>query len=245
MPCRFTVQLGSARLRRFAPRVVLFALAMLFAVLPPASADWLLYQDGTRLETAGEWKIEGKLVVFSLPNGTLSAVKLDELDLDASRELTRVRRAASSKRPQAALEDVSPRRKTRIVITDADVAHVDPDQFEASPDAESEPVAPERGLVVTRWGRSEPDADGILIVGNLHNESGQASAGVSITVRALGQNDEILIEQPAILDATVLMPGQNSRFEARLNRVFSFRELKFEISSIELEVAGPETAPQS
>jgi hypothetical protein len=122
---------------------------------------------------------------------------------------------------------------------------VDPHEFEDSPDAESEEIAPERGLVVTRWGRSEPDADGILVVGSLSNESDRASAAVSIMVRALGQNEEVLIEQPAILDATTLMPGQSTRFEALLSRVFSFAELKFETSSIDLEVADPETAPES
>ena len=231
----------SAKLRRSA----LSVLAMLVAAGGPAAADWLVYQDGTRLETAGEWQVKGRLVVFSLPNGTLSAVKADELDLDASRELTRepAPSIARQRESQPVTEKKSPPRKARIVITDADVGHVDPSRSEASPVAEpAEPadVAPKPGLEITKWGRSEPDENGILIVGHLRNVSDRASAAVTVTVRALAENDAVLLEQAATLERTTLMPGQSTRFEALLNQVFSFEEVKFETSSIDLEVAGPD-----
>ena len=39
-------------------------------------ADWLVTRDGTRIETEGLWSMQGKLVVFELPDGTLSSLRL-------------------------------------------------------------------------------------------------------------------------------------------------------------------------
>lgn len=252
MPSYLAAGPSPSGLSRFArPAVflaVLFALGTLLAAVRPALADWLVYKDGTRLQTAGGWETKGKLVVFSLPNGMLSTVRTEELDLDASREMTRLRQEASSKRQRAAddLEQAEPRPKAAIVLTDADVAHVNPAQFEDSSDAESdEPVVQKRDLEVTKWGQSEADADGIMIVGMLRNTSGRVSTSIELTAVAVGENNDVLLSQPATLDTTTLMPGQTTRFEALLRRVFTFRELKFETSSTDLEVADPDSAPQN
>lgn len=227
-----------------APAKILATVLVLFAA-GQASADWLVYKDGTRLETEGGWTTKGKLIVFSLPNGVLSAVNAREIDLDASRELTRSVRATPPGPVQIAPEVIEPRRKARIVITDADVGHVDPARFGTSPDAEPQTEVQESDLLVTKWARSEPDDDGILIVGHLRNDSDRAKTAVTVTVRALGKDDQILGEKSAILHATTLMPGGSTRFEARLDRVFTFQEMKFETTSIDLEVAAPDTPPPS
>lgn len=63
------------------------ALVALF--LPVASsADWLLTVDGQRIETLGPWEVEGDRIVFTLPNGTLTSVRAEEIDLPASLQLT-------------------------------------------------------------------------------------------------------------------------------------------------------------
>ena len=65
------------------------ALGVLIAVLAgPISADVLITRDGSRIETQGEWKVDGRQVIFTLPNGTLSAVRASEIDFDASRSAT-------------------------------------------------------------------------------------------------------------------------------------------------------------
>ena len=40
-----------------------------------AHADWLVTRDGARIETKGAWKVDGRRVVFTMPNGTLSALR--------------------------------------------------------------------------------------------------------------------------------------------------------------------------
>ncbi|KAB2962235.1 MAG: hypothetical protein F9K16_09660, partial [Thermoanaerobaculia bacterium] len=69
-------------------RSSLLAAAALVAAAGPAAADWLVMKDGSRLETRGAWKVDGRRVVFNLPNGTLSAIRADEIDLDASAAAT-------------------------------------------------------------------------------------------------------------------------------------------------------------
>ncbi|KAB2962205.1 MAG: hypothetical protein F9K16_09710, partial [Thermoanaerobaculia bacterium] len=61
----------------------LLAAALLVAA-GPARADWLVTTDGGLIETKGPWKVDGRRVVFHLPNGTLSSVRADEVDLDRS-----------------------------------------------------------------------------------------------------------------------------------------------------------------
>lgn len=135
------------------------------------------------------------------------------------------------------------RLKSALVLTDADVGHVDSARFEPSSDIDSD--AQKSDLVVIRWGRSEPGDNGILIVGHLRNESNRASTAVEVKVRALGHSEETLFEQPAVLEKTTLMPDQVTRFELLLSQVFSFQEIEFETSSIALEVADAKSTPPS
>ncbi|MCH7664602.1 MAG: SH3 domain-containing protein [Acidobacteria bacterium] len=311
---------------------ILFVLCALLATARPVSADWLVYRDGTRLETVGEWKIDGKHVVFSLPNGMLSTVKLEELNLDASRKLTRSQQsqqetpsqrgrtddgqtgraardtlastAASGRReyPSATVRarpclnlhpaprsdapvldcvadgtsvemlarrggwtqvrthdgyrgwlssdylvsaSPNPQFKSAMVLTDADVGHIAPARPTDSSDPKAEPAAREQGLMVTGWERDDAEVGGTMIVGFLRNLSDRVSTSIVLTVRVLDQELNPMLEQPAKLDTTILAPGQTTRFEALLDRVFSFRELEFETSSTDLDTASPESSPRS
>ena len=58
------------------------------ALAPWAHADWLVTQDGQLIETQGAWEVQGRMVVFTSDRGTLSSIRLDEVDLDASRAAT-------------------------------------------------------------------------------------------------------------------------------------------------------------
>ena len=64
--------------------------AGLFLSLLPvaAAADWLAFKDGTTTETKGPWKIQGRRIVFTSLSGTLTAARLDEIDLAASEQLS-------------------------------------------------------------------------------------------------------------------------------------------------------------
>ncbi len=63
---------------------------LLFLVLlaPAVAADWLVTQEGARVETKGPWKVKGRTVVFTSSKGRLSSMRLAEVDLDASAAAT-------------------------------------------------------------------------------------------------------------------------------------------------------------
>lgn len=113
-------EVSSPRPARTRPWVVaaLVALGCL-----PARADWLLTCDGKVIETRGAWEVRGKLVRFTTPTGTLSSIRVEELDLEASRTETERRKAPPA--PAPAPPPTAPK-KPVLVLTDADVKHVDP-----------------------------------------------------------------------------------------------------------------------
>jgi len=55
----------------------------------------------------------------------------------------------------------------------------------------------------------------------------------------------LIHEQLADLNTTVLGPGRSTRFEALLGGVFSFRELRFVTTSTDLETDAPAASEDS
>lgn len=58
--------------------------ALLFLVAATAQADWLVLQNGERLETRGTWTVKGKQIVYTAPDKSLRSLRLSEVDLEAS-----------------------------------------------------------------------------------------------------------------------------------------------------------------
>jgi hypothetical protein len=65
---------------------LVFGLALTLAGICslPATAEWLATRDGHRIETDGPWKVKGRIVVYTDAKGTLSSIRLDEIDPEAS-----------------------------------------------------------------------------------------------------------------------------------------------------------------
>ena len=102
----------------------LAAVALLGALVVaggPVDADWLVLADGTRIETAGPWEARGRLVVFTTATGTLSSLRLDEVDLEASHEATRAALEAPPPSTPSAVAAPAPAAKPVLVLTDEDV----------------------------------------------------------------------------------------------------------------------------
>jgi glutaredoxin len=81
-----------------ASRLPLFAVIVALAA-NAASADWLVTRDGTRLQTRGEWTVDGGVVRFRDSRGALRALRVAEVDLDASRAASTAAAGASAARP--------------------------------------------------------------------------------------------------------------------------------------------------
>ncbi|MEE8524590.1 MAG: hypothetical protein V3T72_11720 [Thermoanaerobaculia bacterium] len=84
-------------------------------------ADWLVTRDGAKVETRGAWEVRGRMVIFTQPGGTLSSMRLAEVDLDASRAATE---AAAAPPPPAPAEEKP--RPSVLTLTDDDVGRGEP-----------------------------------------------------------------------------------------------------------------------
>lgn len=115
---------------------------LLLALGSPARADWLVTRDGKSIETKGAWTVSGKVVKFTSSAGVLSSLRVDEVDLDASRDETARRNAPSAPPPPP---KPAPAKKPVLVLTDADVGHVAPGTTSAA--ASRDPIV----LYTTSW----------------------------------------------------------------------------------------------
>jgi hypothetical protein len=207
----------------------------------PATADWLVTLDGDRIETQGPWSIQGKLVVFTSPGGGLSSLRLADIDVDASDQLTAASQADQN-RPRA----VPPTREATFVLTDNDVGHVD-DRLrgsmedrqdlaeEARADLKRTAAATEEGVSVSDWDQSFDDnANGVVVTGRLENRSRDIQTEITLQVLLHLVDGTLAGRAPATLQKEVLNPRASTTFKATFAGVLSFDRPDFEINTIPL-----------
>lgn len=95
-------------------RTIVCCLAM-GLVASALGADWLVTREGERIETQGPWEVKKGTVVFTLPSGTLSSLRLSAVDLEASEALT-----AEAARPAPPPPPAGPPPPV-LTITDKDI----------------------------------------------------------------------------------------------------------------------------
>ena len=203
----------------------------------PAAADWLVTQDGDQVETRGPWEIKGKLVVFTLPNGTLSSMRLSDVDLDASQQLT----TAKNTPPSAPVASAPQPREATIVITDSDVAHVGPETLGSAAErqeagtqarADQAAAASGEGLTVTNWNQEFDDAiDGVVLSGTIANQSPNLHTETTLQVMLYNTDGSLAGRAAATLDNTVLQVGQSTSFRAAFAGIVGFDRPEFRINS--------------
>lgn len=193
----------------FGPRIALISFIGLAigVCTSPVSADWLVMQDGARLETRGDWSVDGRLVVFTQPNGTLSALRLREVDLAASEALTRSEELGSEASQRAEPEEPP---QPRWTWTNKDIPKVG---VQGSFDVQ--PIVGPQGLELLDI-REEPDATGrnLVVRGTLVNRAGRFASGLEVIVALLTDEGGTLDETRARIDTTELPPGAATRFVA-------------------------------
>ncbi|MEM7583739.1 MAG: hypothetical protein AAF560_10200 [Acidobacteriota bacterium] len=114
--------------------------ACLTALAGLAYGDVLVTQDGERIETEGAWEVKGRQVVYTDARGVLSAMRLADVDLEASEQATRAAREQQAA-PATAPTRAAPRKATRSFTND-DIGAA-PDNVAEAPAAteEQEPGA--------------------------------------------------------------------------------------------------------
>lgn len=207
-------QSSTAVLRRAAPVVLGLALFALFAV--PVVADILIMQDGSRLEIKGEWRDRGRVIEFTLPNGTLGSVRASEVDLEASGEATRLKNAPPVEEPK---EEMPKERPAPVAVwTNDDIPQAPFDVL-----AGESAALDAKAVQVTDW-RAEPGSDANIVTvirGSVQNFGGNQITGLSLSVTVVGNRSggaaPSLVRQ-ASLDATDLGPGQTTEFSVEIRR---------------------------
>ena len=223
-------QAVAAAARAVRRRPAVFA-ALLWALAPlTAHADWLVTGDGTRIQTEGPWSVQGKLVVFELPNGTLSSLRLSQVDLEASERATAEAAAAQ----REATEPATRPQKAVFVLTDKDVAHVGRgaadtpagDSEGAAEETREEAAAPREAVAVVSWEQLAGE-EGVVISGTARNTGDAVAADLRLTV-VLSDPEGQVATKDAELSATALPPRQSISFRADFPGVFAFQEVRFD-----------------
>ena len=175
-----------------------------------AAADWLVTRDGGRVETKGEWRVEGRRVLFTLPNGTLSAMRVSEVDLDASRAATE--EAKQPPKPdEVAVEEPKP--EPVLVLTNKDIPRaVDNSAAEYGDDRGATSSGP--ALRVIEW-NEEPGDGGVRVIGRLENGTDQSHSGIGLRVEVRNDDGEVLATSSATVTRETLIAGGITAFEAR------------------------------
>jgi hypothetical protein len=217
-------------------RTLAFA-AALGSLALPAAADWLVTRDGARVETRGGWRIKGTMVIFSLPNGTLSSLRLSQVDLPASEKAT-----AEAAAPRAAAPPAAAKRPV-LVLTDADVRHVTRPPGAGGSGAATAAGEEAPQLEVVSWSQVQnADSLDVQILGTLRNNADTLATDVSVLVRLFDSDQGLLAETPAIVTPASLAPGATTNFRALFPGVGSFVSVTFEAKG---NLTGRTLAPPS
>jgi len=222
----------------------LVLLTILAATASPAAGDWLLTRAGGRVETRGPWQVKGKLVVFTLADGSLSSLRLADVDLGASGKATGDAKVQAVK--PAAPEPV---KKKLAVLTDENFRR--PASAAAQPTGETQPspaVQPDKSgpVTISAWKRVNlPGGDGIAIEGTLHNTTDHVILNASAEVQLLDDSGERMHSAAGVLSSRSIQPRATIDFRAAFPGVFTFGEIKVETQGVPLDVGSPEARAES
>lgn len=221
-------------------RISLLAAAALVAAGGPAAADWLVMKDGSRLETRGVWKVDGRRVVFTLPNGTLSAIRTDEIDLDASA-------AATAQAVEAAQAAAAPPPAPRplgepiLRLTEKDIPPMTGAGSEPAAEGEEAEGAPQvAGLQVANWEKVQAaGGEGVEIFGSIRNSGTVNVTSPSILVMIYGEDGGLLATNEGTINGGAIAPGGSVNFRVAFPGLPDFTSAKFDVQGRGFQTRPP------
>lgn len=231
-------------------RLLLLAAAALAAtaVLVPAAGDWLVTRDGDRIETRGPWRVEGRLVVFTQPDGTLASMRASEVDLEASRRATEEAAARSAAPAEAAAQSPAERRSV-LRLTEKELPPVARtpelagDGAEASagaPDDAAREPAEAGGLEIVSWrDLSTADAADQEFLGVVRNTAAHAVVGIRVKAVLYDVEGQPAATADAVVSTRALPPGQQTNFRATFPGRYAYDRVEFTAEG-QLVLSGPQ-----
>jgi hypothetical protein len=210
--------IGSRALRGAA----LAALAALAAA--PAAADWLVTRDGARIETRGPWRVDGRRILFDLPNGTLSALRADEVDLDRSAQATAEARVVAEKRVAE-----EPKKEPVVRLTEKDI----PPSGEAADEAAEAPAgsgeSTPTALEVVSWEKTEVgEGEAVEIFGTLRNNSTDMITSPTLMVAIYDSDGGLLATNNGVVNAPQIAAGKTANFRVTFAGLSDFAAARFD-----------------
>ncbi len=230
-------------------RIVLSLSLLTLLCAVPAAADWLVGLDGGRIETRGPWKVKRSTVVFTAADGTLSSLRLADVDLEASgRATAEAKTPAPAAHSQAASALEPAKRAPVMVLTTEDVGgSVEParepeseDQTGGARSAEdpaAEVAVEPPPIQVIAWRQVEsPNRAGLEIRGTLRNDSTGMVGDAGVKVSLFDSDGELIARRDAFLDAVAVTARSTIGFRALFPGVDHFDgEPVFEVRARELK----------
>lgn len=197
----------------------------------PAAADWLVMKDGGRIETKGPWKVEGRRILFTQPNGTLSALRADEVDLDQSAAVTASEAEAARRAAEPAPEPEPAVRKAPVLrLTEQDIPPSPGAGDEEAPAGSEESTPTTSGLSVASWEKVRNDSnDGIEIFGTIRNSGTNNITSPSIMVMIYGDDGGLMATNEGTINAGAITPGQSANFRVAFPGIPDFASVKFDV----------------
>jgi len=234
--------------------------SLIMAAAAPAGADWLVTRAGGRVETQGPWQIKGKLVVFKTPNGTLSSLRLADVDLAVSENATAEAKAADAEQAKATTQEApkTERKKSVRSLTDADFSRK-PGPAAGAAETDGTPKDPkgdlpdagaqvsgggDKGRVeVASWSQVNRDeGDGIELFGTLQNNAKTMATDVVVRVQLFNEAKESVGTAEAVLENTSIPAGGTTGFRVPFAGVFTFVRAKFDVTNQTITVV-PDKSP--
>lgn len=221
------------------------------AAVSAARADWLVTRDGGRFEIKGPWQVKGKLVVFTLPSGALSSLRVEQVDLGQSRTATAEAKAAATAAAEAPPAVEKTRRKSIISLTDKDFKKVPaPDATDKEKDKDGKEKGKEGkdgkdggpkvatstsgSVQVLNWDRVPPEktrTDGLELTGTVANSGSSQVTDVQVMANLYDEVGTLIGKVPAQLANPILAPGESTTFTVAAPGLFAFTAIKFDIQS--------------
>ena len=226
---------------------------LLLAVAAPAGADWLVTRAGGRVETQGPWQVKGKLIVFKTPNGTLSSLRVADVDLAVSENATAEAKAAEDDKAKAAAgEPAKPERKKSVrSLTDADFSRKpapagDTEGAEGTAKEGADGKAPAKPDAAANKGRVEvgswsqarrAEGDGIDLFGTLQNNGDNMATDIVVKVQLFNEAKESIGTAEAVLAMSSIPAGGTTSFRVPFSGVFAFTQAEFSVTSKTMALA--------
>ncbi|MEO8197724.1 MAG: FxLYD domain-containing protein [Thermoanaerobaculia bacterium] len=200
-----------------------------------AHADWLVMRDGARLETRGAWKVDGRKVLFTMPNGTLSVLRADEVDLDQSALVT-----TRAKEPPVTPAIVLAKKEPVLRLTEKDIPPVGEAAMAAmaamaaagkegegkAGEGTAESASP---LEVISWEKTENGTgDGLEIFGTIKNGGTNIITTPTLLVAIYDADGGLLASVDGEVNSPQIQPGKTANFRVAIPGVPDFASVKFD-----------------